>query len=246
MVRRAGYGLLALGLAVIAWVAVTLVWGDPITSLYTSHEQHALARQLDAADQTWAVDPTLQAASARISDAAQRRAREAAAKTALAAQLHLRAGRYASTLRDGAAFGRIVIRRLGLNMVVVEGTSESDLRKGPGHYNKASGEATALPGEGQTIAIAGHRTTYLHPFRHIDSLRTGDNIYLQMPYGVFRYVVYGHRIVVSTDWSILKPRPFEQLVLSACHPLYSATHRYVVFAKLAGEGRLLSARRSRG
>ena len=80
---------------------------------------------------------------------------------------------------------------------------------------------------------------------------SGDNIYLQMPYGTFRYRVYFHKIVSNTDWSILRGRSYEKLVLSACHPLYSATHRWVVFARLQGEarprstGRATSSRRSR-
>jgi sortase A len=88
---------------------------------------------------------------------------------------------------------------------------------------------------GGVVAVAGHRTTYLHPFRHIDDLRPGDNIYLKMTYGTFRYTVFAHRVVGSNDWTILRHRAFEKLVLSACHPLYSATHRWVVFARLQGE-----------
>jgi sortase A len=244
MIRKAGFGVLALGLAVVAWVGVTLMWGDPITSIYTRHEQHTLARQLDTLNRTWSATSTAEllraaqqakASAAKLSRAAQLRAQRSAEKAALAALLERRARQYRRSLEDGHAFGRIVIPRLHLNMAVVEGTSESDLEKGPGHYDAASGEATALPGTGETIAIAGHRTTFLHPFRHIDDLRPKDNIYLEMPYGTFRYTVYTHRVVVSTDWSILHPRRFEQLVLSACHPIYSATHRYVVFAKLTGE-----------
>jgi sortase A len=120
-------------------------------------------------------------------------------------------------------------------MVVVQGTSTGDLERGPGHYDAASGVDTSLPGLGAVIAIAGHRTTFLHPFRHIDDLRPGDNIYLEMPYGTFRYSVYFQRVVVPTDWSILRSRPYEKLVLTACHPLYSASHRLAVFARLEGE-----------
>jgi sortase A len=47
------------------------------------------------------------------------------------------------------------------------------------------------------------------------------------------YRVTGHRIVRSDDWSIIKPHGYDELVLSACHPLYSASHRWVVFARLA-------------
>jgi sortase A len=96
---------------------------------------------------------------------------------------------------------------------------------------------TALPGSGATVAIAGHRTTYGAPFRHIDRLRRGDAIRLTLPYGTFRYRVVGHEIVDKADWSIIARRRYETLVLSACHPLYSAEQRWVVYARLVVAGR---------
>jgi sortase A len=216
MLRKLGFVLTALGLALTAWLVVTLVWGEPFTSLYTRHEQKALSRQLDELQRRWLGSRSISAER-------------------LAAELRAGAQRFRGTVQDGQPIGRIIVPRLGLNMVVVEGTSEADLEKGPGHYNAASGVNTSLPGMGGVVAIAGHRTTYLHPFRHIDALRPGDDIYLRMPYGIFAYRVYMHRIVGSTDWSILHRPRFEKLVLSACHPLYSATHRFVVFARLRSE-----------
>ena len=216
MARKAGYLLVAFGVGLIAWVGVTVWWGDPFTSLYTRHEQHVLSSRLEQLDRRWAT----RVSAARTSLAARR---EAMRKSAAA---------FRRSLREGQPIGRIVVPGLHLNMVVVEGTSESALEKGPGHYDAASGVNTSLPGMGGVVAIAGHRTTYLHPFRHIDDLRPGDRIFVRMPYGTFRYTVYYHRIVDSKDWSILRSRRFEKLVLSACHPLYSATHRWVVFARL--------------
>jgi LPXTG-site transpeptidase (sortase) family protein len=114
------------------------------------------------------------------------------------------------------------------------------LRKGPGHY---SGD-TSLPGEGGVVGIAGHRTTYEAPFREVDSLRAGDRITLRMPYGLFTYEVTGHRIVPS-DFGQAFAAPTggggERLVLSACHPLYSATERILVDARLVGSQPLGSA-----
>jgi sortase A len=226
MIRKAGFALGGLGLLLIAWVAVTAIWGDPITSLYTRHEQHVLADRLARVESEWAAS---RQAVARSEEESRRV--DASAATALVRE---RALRFRHQLRNGSPIGRIVIPRIGLKMVVVEGTDEGDLQKGPGHYNAASGANTGLPGMGRVIAIAGHRTTYLHPFRHIDELDPGDNVYLQMPYGTFRYRVYFHRVVASNDWSILRSRPYEKLVLSACHPLYSASHRWIVFARLVG------------
>ena len=222
MRRRIGLTVLGVGIVLVAWVGVTLTWGDPFTSLYTSRAQDSLASQLDRTDATWR-------------EADLRQGAPGATARDVAALIRARALRFKRDLRDGAPIGRIRIPRIDLEMVVVQGTSTGDLEKGPGHYDAGSGVDTSLPGLGFVIAIAGHRTTFLHPFRHIDDLRPGDNIYLQMPYGTFRYSVYFRRIVVPTDWSILRPRPYEKLVLTACHPLYSASHRLVVFARLEGE-----------
>ena len=120
-----------------------------------------------------------------------------------------------------------MISKIGASYDVVQGTDAASLEKGPGHY-----PATSLPGLGQTVAIAGHRTTYLAPFRHIDELRPGDQILLKMPYGQFTYVVQYHRIVLPTALWITRNVGYERLVLSACNPLYSAAQRIVMFARL--------------
>jgi sortase A len=216
MIRKGGFALLGLGAVVLVWVGVTVKWGDPFTSLYTRQEQGALSSKLSATEDRWAAPER-----PRVKP-----------KRSKAAILRSRAGAYRDTLGEGEALGRIAIPRLGLRMVVVEGTSKADLEKGPGHYDSASGRNTGLPGMGGVIGIAGHRTTYSAPFRHIDDLRAGDTIELRMPYGRFRYTVYRHRIVDDQDWSILRRRPFEKLVLTACHPLYSAKQRWAVFARL--------------
>jgi sortase A len=215
-------------LSVLAWVGVTLRWGDPLTSIYTAHEQQVLARQLAQEQRIWLASPVRARALVDRSTTAR------PSRTNKLQTIKLRALRFARGLHDGAPIGRIVIPRIGLNMIVVEGTSERDLAKGPGHYNGASGAATALPGAGGVVAIAGHRTTFLHPFRYVDQLRSGDNVYLEMPYGTLRYRIYFQKIVGANDWSILGRRPYEKLVLSACHPLYSATHRIITFARLVG------------
>ncbi|MGH7271249.1 MAG: class E sortase [Polyangiaceae bacterium] len=223
--RRAGLVLIGLGLATVLWTGALLLWGEPFTSLYTWYEQGKLAHQLDRTTETW------QSRHRVVS----RRVEEMEEKGARTATLAALARSFGAQLNDGAPIGRIVIPAIGVNMVVVQGTDESDLEKGPGHYDGASGENTTLPGDGGVVAVAGHRTTYLHPFRHINSLVPGDNVYLEMPYGTFRYEVYFHKVVTPNDWSILRPRPFEKLVLTACHPLYSASHRWVTFARLEGE-----------
>jgi sortase A len=133
---------------------------------------------------------------------------------------------------EGDPLGRVVIPRIGARFVFVSGTQSADLRKGPGHYLD-----TALPGERGTIGIAGHRTTYLAPFRNINKLQQGDRIELAMSYGKFTYSVAGTRIVSPRDVSVLRHRSGDWLVLTACHPLYSAAKRIVVSARLASASR---------
>jgi sortase A len=126
----------------------------------------------------------------------------------------------------GDSIARIVIPAIGVSEYVVEGTDTGDLRKGPGHYPD-----TPLPGERGTSAIAGHRTTYGAPFRNIDDLKRGQVIRIDMPDGTFVYRVERVTIVDDQDLSVLKPRGYRRLLLSACHPLYSAAERVIVFAR---------------
>lgn len=127
----------------------------------------------------------------------------------------------------GDAIGKIVLPSINRDYFVIEGTETGDLRKGPGHYAD-----TPLPGERGTVGIAGHRTTYGAPFRKIDKLNRGDAIRLEMPYGTFTYKVEKTRIVEPTEVSVKRRVGYERLILSACHPLYSAAQRIVVFARL--------------
>ena len=133
---------------------------------------------------------------------------------------------------DGDALGRLRIERIGLSTVVVEGTNADDLRRGPGHY-----PATPLPGQRGTVGIAGHRTTYGAPFRRIDKVRARDEIVVTMPYGRFTYRVERTRIVKPTDVWVTQRVSYDRLILSACHPLYSAAQRIVVFARLCAPSR---------
>ena len=127
----------------------------------------------------------------------------------------------------GDAIGEIILPSLDERYYVVEGTDTGNLRKGPGHYPK-----TALPGERGTVAIAGHRTTYGAPFRDIDKLKRAQEIILSMPYGRFVYRVQKTQIVDDSALWITDPVGYDRLVLSACHPLYSAAQRIVAFARL--------------
>jgi sortase A len=140
--------------------------------------------------------------------------------------LPARAKRFWQSVGEGDAVARLKIGRLGLNVIVVKGTDSDSLKKGPGVDGRS-----ALPGEGRLVYIAGHRTTYLAPFSHIDRLQPGDTVQLDTPYAHFDYVVTGHRIVQATDLSVLKSPGHEVLALQACHPRFFATQRYIVYAR---------------
>jgi sortase A len=128
----------------------------------------------------------------------------------------------------GDAIARIDMPSIGVSEYVVEGTDVASLRKGPGHYPE-----TPLPGDPGTAAIAGHRTTYGAPFRKIDQLDRGEPITIDMPDGRLVYRVQRTTIVDDQDLSVLDRVGYQRLVLSACHPLYSAAQRVIVFARLA-------------
>jgi len=116
-----------------------------------------------------------------------------------------------------------------LDECLVDGTDESSLQKGPGRDLRSY-----MPGQDRLVYVAGHRTTYLAPFSHIDAIRPGDYIRLEMPYATFVYRMTRHRVVPADDMSVLRSPRHELLELQACHPRFFATHRYIVYAKLVG------------
>ncbi|HET6507498.1 MAG TPA: class E sortase [Baekduia sp.] len=199
--------------ALLALDAVlTVVWQEPITAIVGTIEQHELAGDLNRLVREGPT-PRERAAAAALPNVQDRLA-------AYARALDRR-------VPYGGAVGRIAIARMHINMVLVKGSDTAALRKGPGFY-----DGSPLPGMPGTIAIAGHRTTYLAPFRHIDRLRGGDAIVLRMPYGTFTYRVDEHRIVSPNATWITRDVGYDRVVLSACNPLFSAAQRIVVSARL--------------
>ena len=136
------------------------------------------------------------------------------------------ARRFRLASEDGDAIARLRVPRLDLSVVVVNGTSAGDLRRGPGRHTDSF-----MPGEGELVYVAGHRTTYGAPFSSIDDLEPGDAVSLELPYGTVEYRVTKHRIVDDNDLSVLETRGREELVLQACHPRFFASQRYLVYAR---------------
>jgi sortase A len=126
----------------------------------------------------------------------------------------------------GGAYAELVIPKIHLDMIVVQGTSEADLAKGPGHYPQS---ADPWDPHGR-VAIAGHRTTYLHPFWNLNLLTQGDTITLVTPYGTFNYSVTKVATVSPTDTSVTQQTSEPTLILTTCTPRFYATYRLVVFA----------------
>lgn len=205
--------LIAAGVLILADAAITLVWLEPVTALQTKLRQDGLRGDLRALERS---GPTPLEADTLAGLRDDRR------------RIAFLARSLAGRTDDGAPVGRIEIPRLDADYVMVKGSAPGDLRRGPGVYDQ-----TPLPGVPGTTAVAGHRTTYLAPFRHIDELRRGDRVVVKMPYATFTYRVEGTRIVDPDARWILKRARYDRLVLSACHPLFSAAQRIVVFARLA-------------
>lgn len=202
-----GRVVLVAGILILLFIPY-LLWG---TGLITAHNQSVLTAQFEAA---------------------QRRSGSHPAKT-IPAPGHdtaPAAPQVAPAIPDppiSSPVGTILIPKINLAMTVVEGTDEAQLAMGPGHY-----PTTPLPGQAGNVGIAGHRTTYLHPFYSLDALVPGDLIYITTLQGTFLYRVTGSQVVLPTDVAVVDPTPTPQLTLTTCNPRYSASQRLVVHALL--------------
>ena len=211
MLRALSSILIVSGVLLIADAGLTVLWQEPVSAIYNRLQQDKLDGQL--ADLWGTPTPverkaldTLPDGDARLAFLARAQKREA---------------------KRGQPLGRVEIERIKLSKVFVAGTDPTSLRNGPGHY-----PANPLPGAPGTVAIAGHRTTYGAPFRKLDKLRKRDEIVVRMPYGRFTYEVERTQIVAADAVEVTRRVSYDRLVLTACHPLYSAAQRIVVFARL--------------
>ncbi len=217
LIRRASSVLVVVGGIVLAYP----FW----SGAYAWVHQGTLDRQLIAESQSFHEE-----FSAEIEAAQRLRNREA--------RLQRLAEAFGERLRVGRPVGRLTIHRIGLDKPVLEGarkplslardTDQDLLRMAPVHYG-----LTPLPGAGQPFAVAGHRTTYGAPFLHVDELRRGDTIVVTTPYARLRYVVARKTVVKPSNVTVLYDRGYD-LVLTTCHPPYSAKSRLIVWGKLQG------------
>ncbi|MGZ4119932.1 MAG: class E sortase [Actinomycetota bacterium] len=139
---------------------------------------------------------------------------------------------------EGSPLTRLIIPKLHVNIIVVEGISGNALRAGAGHYPD-----TALPGASSgNIAIAGHRTGFGEPFRHLERLAKGDQVQLVTPLGTYVYQVvgpfsgHGNPWITSPfDWSVISTTPTASLTLTTCDPPHTSLNRLIVRLVLVGK-----------
>lgn len=227
--RIFGTGLIATGTGLLLFVLITIFWGDPFTRLSENAAQQDLQKQyatyVASTPGEYKADPSLDPELTRAT-----------------------AARWRKRLPLGAAVGEISIPSIHVKKTFLHGARDEDLDDGPGLYKEVG-----FPGSGAPIAIAGHRTTHGAPFLHVDEIKVGQKIVLTVPYGRFTYTVTRKQIISPNDWSIIQPGAeeptsalrsqvpktgrcidtCEHLVLTACHPKYSAAKRYAVYAKLS-------------
>ncbi len=207
--RIFGKFLISVGVGILLFVAWTL-WG---TGLYTEQQQEALEREFDQ-QQVVEVDPD--------GDDPQRLGP-------------------ASPPGPGAPAFRLRIPAIDLQQIVVEGVGTEDLKKGPGHYPSCRpGFERPLctefeevwPGQEGRVIVSGHRTTYGAPFWDVDKLDKGDEIITDTKWGTFTYEVTEKRIVQPDSLAIAIQSDAAEVVLTTCHPKYSAAQRLIVFARM--------------
>ena len=139
------------------------------------------------------------------------------------------------TVGVGDVLTRLEIPKIGVDVLVVEGTTPAALRAGAGHY-----PGTPLPGEAGNVGIAGHRTTFGRPFNHIDELGPGDEVILSTPFKRYHYFAVngfaGHAnpwITTPKDFGVVQNVPGRHLLtLTSCHPKGSAKQRIVLRLEL--------------
>ena len=223
LARRLGTTLAVSGVLLVVYAGMVVFWRDPVTSIYTAYEQHAMSGQLHDTFESWQATAKRELGvslePAGTHGGATENAVNSAAVLRSAKRLarQVRGRREAATPagRSGASASRASGSRRSSSRTPTTGAASA---RAPGRYEEGS-----FPGLGQTTGIAGHRTTFAAPFRHIDSIRDRrPDRRSQMPYGTFTYRVMRHQIVDNGDWSIMQKVGYDELVLSACHPLYSA------------------------
>jgi sortase A len=203
--RGTGWSLIGLGCLVLYFLVYQLVG----TNASADNEQNALRKELE---QSWS------------------------AQAGVPATNRPSANRSGKAIPVGKGIALIQIPKIKVEKVVVQGVGREDLKKGPGHV-----PSTVMPGQVGTFAVSGHRTTYGAPFFRLNELVKGDIITVISRTEIFTYSVTATRIVRPTDTSVLNNvhgpggKIKATIVLTTCHPRFSAKQRLIVFGDLVAE-----------
>jgi sortase A len=221
-----GRTLISAGVLILLFVAYQL-WG---TGISEARSQHRLRQEFNAAlDQSTSSTPTSKSTGTTTGTSVGGSTSTTDDPT-IATTPPSTAPPLDTKLAEGDALGRIVIPKIHLDTIVVQGVDLGDLKKGPGHYPN-----TPLPGEAGNAAIAGHRTTYGAPFGNVDQLEAGDEIDITTVQGSFRYEVSDKQVVSPSKVQVLDNQGDNRLTLTSCHPKYSARQRIVITAVLKNQ-----------
>lgn len=227
-------GLLALLYPVGTWLYTRVQQAGLARTLASEHpDMEAKAREFfqrgttSAAPMTTAPSESGTGIEVPVEHDAPRQAAAREQRAAADRALHDAALAFARSVGDqaGKPIGRLVIPKIGVDVVLLEGVGTQDLREGPGHWPE-----TPFPGLGGNFVVSGHRTTYGAPFFRLDRLEVGDEIQLALPYVAAVYRVWRVIIVSPEETYTVRQRGVEELSLATCHPIYSAEQRLVVQA----------------
>lgn len=221
--KRLGTLLAVVGIGIVLWAGLTVLWQEPFTGMYAAWQQRQLEGEWAEALEEY--DAPVKPFPGDASEPAVHNG-SGGDDEELARLLAAAARDYRRAIEHGEPMGRLRIPELGIDSIVVDGAEGADLRSGPGRDRRSF-----MPGEGKLVYIAAHRTTYGAPFRHIDDLEPGDVVTLDVPYARFVYRVSGHVVVTPDEVDRLEPRGREEIALQASHPPYSAAQRYIVYGQ---------------
>ena len=218
--RLLGKFLISVGVGVLLFV-VWVLWG---TGIYTSQQQDRLKDEFASA-------PEIEAVEQKSQDPKDKNARFFGPSDSYQPDA-------------GEPVFALDIPKIGVQDYVVQGVDVENLKKGPGHYPDCRNgiekplctEAEEVwPGEEGRVILSGHRTTYGSPFGDLDKLEPGDEIITNPKWGEVVYEVTKVEVVEPNDTSIVIPQPGKgraEIVLTTCHPEFSASQRLIVFGEM--------------
>jgi LPXTG-site transpeptidase (sortase) family protein len=132
--------------------------------------------------------------------------------------------------QEGSPIALLELPRIGVDGVVVEGSSPETLKDGPGHLR-----GSPMPGEFGNSVIVGHRTTYGGPFHDLDRVVRGDSITVTTGNGSFVYKVTDVMRTGAGQSDPLNGSLDSRLTLVTSTPAYVPDGRLAVVAKLQGD-----------